>query len=92
MDVHYLSTGGAWAAAVLAADPLSRACWPNPPRRYPGYLPTSRVEFYRRELPPLRGRDDLSGLGLPIVDGYADLDPTTGPAWARMRTPRSPSR
>jgi hypothetical protein len=35
---------------------------------------------------------DLSGLGLLVVDGYADLDPAAGPAWARMRTPRSASR
>ena len=31
---------------------------------------------YLRELPPLRAiLDDLSGLGLLVVDGYADLDP-----------------
>ena len=33
-------------------------------------------EFYLRELPPLRAvLDGLSGLGLLVVDGYADLDP-----------------
>jgi deoxyribonuclease V len=33
-------------------------------------------EFCRRELPPLRAvLGDLSGLGLLVVDGYADLDP-----------------
>ena len=48
--------------------------------------------FYRRELPPLRAvLEDLRGLGLLEVDGYADLDPA-GPAWARMRTPSSASR
>ena len=37
-------------------------------------------EFYRRELPPLRAiLDDLSGLGLLVVDGYADLDPSGRP-------------
>jgi len=47
VDVHYPRTGGARAAAVLAA-----------------------------ELPPLHAvLDGLSGLGLLVVDGYADLDP-----------------
>lgn len=33
-------------------------------------------EFYRRELPPLRAvLDGIGGLGLLVVDGYADLDP-----------------
>jgi deoxyribonuclease V len=33
-------------------------------------------EFYLRELPPLRAvLDGLSGLGLLVVDGYADLGP-----------------
>jgi deoxyribonuclease V len=38
------------------------------------------VEFYLRELPPLHAvLDDLSGLGLLAVDGYADLDPGCRP-------------
>jgi hypothetical protein len=50
-------------------------------------------EFYLRELPPLRTvLGVLSGLGLLVVDGYADLDPPAGPAWARMPTPSSASR
>jgi deoxyribonuclease V len=37
-------------------------------------------QFYRRELPPLRAvLDDLSGLGLLVVGGYADLDPRGRP-------------
>ena len=37
-------------------------------------------EFYLRELPPLRAvLEDLSGLGLLVVDGYADLDPSGRP-------------
>jgi hypothetical protein len=37
-------------------------------------------EFCRRELPPLRAvLGDLSGLGLLVVDGYADLDPSGRP-------------
>ena len=38
-------------------------------------------EFYLRELSPLHAvLDDLSLLGLLIVDGYADLDAAAGPA------------
>src|SRR5208282_3608781 len=56
--------------------PPSRTCWPNAPRWYPGCVPTGPGEFYLRELPPLRAvLHDLSGLGLLVVDGYADLDP-----------------
>ena len=41
--------------------------------RVPPYRPG---QFYRRELPALRAvLDDLSGVGLLVVDGYADLDP-----------------
>ena len=37
-------------------------------------------EFYLRELPPLRAvLEDLTGLGLLVVDGYADLDPSGRP-------------
>ena len=37
--------------------------------RVPPYRPG---EFYLRELPPLRAvLDDLSGLGLLVVDGYS---------------------
>ena len=50
-------------------------------------------EFYRRELPPLRAvLEDLSGPGLLVVDGYADLDLTPGLAWVRTCTPSSASR
>jgi hypothetical protein len=34
----------------------------------------------------------LSGLDLLVVDGYADLDPAAGLAWARVRAPSSASR
>ena len=38
-----------------------------------GYRPG---EFYQRELPPLRAvLHDIAGLGLLVVNGYADLDP-----------------
>ena len=80
VDVHYLSPGGARAAAVLAADAAfshvlaeRTALVPRVPAYRPG-------EFYLRELPPLRAvLEDLSGLGLLVVDGYADLDPVGRP-------------
>jgi deoxyribonuclease V len=80
VDVHYLKTGGARAAAVLAADAaftqvlVTRTAVVS---RVPPYRPG---EFYLRELPPLRAvLDGLSGLGLLVVDGYADLDPDGRP-------------
>jgi len=73
VDVHYLSTGGARAAAVLAADAAFAHVLAERTAvvgRVPAYRPG---EFYLRELPPIRAV--LSGLGLLVVDGYADLDP-----------------
>ena len=83
VDVHYLSTGGARAAAVLAADAAfayvlaeRTAVVPRVARYRPG-------EFYLRELPPLRAvLNDLTGLGLLVVDGYTDLDPSGRPGCA----------
>ena len=76
MDVHYLSTGGARAAAVLAADAAFAHVLAERTAmvaRVPAYRPG---EFYLRELPPLRAvLGDLSKLSLLVVDGYADLDP-----------------
>jgi deoxyribonuclease V len=80
VDVHYLSTGGARAAAVLAADAAFAhvlAEHTAAVSRVPAYRPG---EFYLRELPPLRAvLANLSGLGLLVVDGYADLDPAGRP-------------
>jgi deoxyribonuclease V len=76
VDAHYLSIGGAWAAAVLAADAAFAHVLAERTAvvaRVPAYRPD---EFYLRELPPLRAvPDDLSWLGLLVVDGYANLDP-----------------
>jgi deoxyribonuclease V len=80
VDVHYLRPGGARAAAVVAADALFSqvlaghiAVVPDVPRYQPG-------EFYQRELPPLRAvLAGIGGLGLLVVDGYADLDPDGRP-------------
>ncbi len=80
VDVHYPSTGGARAAAVLAADAAFAHVLAERTAvlsRVPPYRPG---EFYLRELPPLRAvLEDLSGLGLLVVDGYADLDPSGRP-------------
>ena len=80
VDVHYLSTGGARAAAVLAADASFAHVLAERTAvvaRVAAYRPG---EFYLRELPPLPTvLADLSGLSLLIVDGYADLDPAGRP-------------
>jgi hypothetical protein len=80
VDVHYLSTGGARAAAVLAADAAFAHLLAERTAVAPQVAPYQPGEFYLRELPPLRAvLDDLSGLGLLVVDGYADLDPSGRP-------------
>ena len=76
VDVHYLSTGGARAAAVLAADAAFAHVLADRTAVVTQVPPYRPGEFYLRELPPLHAvLDDLSGLGLLVVDGYADLDP-----------------
>ena len=93
VDVHYLRTGGARAAAVLAADAGLAHVLAGRTAVLPQVPPDQPGRFYLRELPPLRAvLDELSGLGLLVIDGYADLDPAAGPAWARMRTPSPASR
>jgi hypothetical protein len=60
--------------------PPLRTCWPAAPAMVP-QVPAYRAgEFCRLELPPLRAvLGDLSGLGLLVVDGHADLDPAGRP-------------
>ena len=80
VDVHYLSTGGARAAAVLAADAAFAHVLAERTAVLPRVPPYRPGEFYLRELPPLRAvLDDLTGLGLLVVDGYVDLDPSGRP-------------
>ncbi len=80
VDVHYLPAGGAQAAAVLAADAAFAHVLAERTAAVPRVAPYRPGEFYRRELPPIRAvLDDLSGLGLLVVDGYADLDPAGRP-------------
>ena len=76
VDVHYLGSGGAHSAAVVAAD--ARFCEVVAERAevLAEALPYRPGEFYLRELPPIRAvLHGMSGLGLLVVDGYADLDP-----------------
>jgi deoxyribonuclease V len=80
VDVHYLSTGGAQAAAVLAADAAFVRMLAERTAVLPQVLPYRPGQFYRRGLPSLRAvLDDLSGLDLLVIDGYADLDPAGRP-------------
>jgi deoxyribonuclease V len=76
VDVHYLGSGGARAAAVVAADAAFSEPLGERTAMVPEAGPYRPGEFYRRELPPLRAvLTGISGLGLLVVDGYADLDP-----------------
>jgi deoxyribonuclease V len=76
VDVHYPRTGGARAAAVLTADAAFAHVLAERTAVVPRVPPYQPGEFYLRELPPLHAvLDGLSGLGLLVVDGYADLDP-----------------
>jgi deoxyribonuclease V len=76
VDVHYPSTGGARAAAVLASDASFAQVLAERTATVPAVPPYQSGEFYLRELPPLRAvLTDTTGLGLLVVDGYVDLDP-----------------
>jgi deoxyribonuclease V len=75
VDVHYPASGGARAAAVLAASATFSPVLGERVVAVAEVLPYRPGAFYLRELPPLRavlaGQD---GLRLVVVDGYADLD------------------
>jgi deoxyribonuclease V len=80
VDVHYLETGGARAAAVLAADAAFAHVLAERTAVVAQVPPYRPGEFYLRELPPLRAvLEELSGVGLLVIDGYADLDPSGRP-------------
>jgi deoxyribonuclease V len=79
-DVHYPGSGGARAAVVLAADTTFSTGLTERTAFVPEVAPYRPGEFYLRELPPLREvLDGVRGLGLLVVDGYADLDPAGRP-------------
>jgi deoxyribonuclease V len=80
VDVHYPSAGGARSAAVLAADATFAHVVAERTAMVPQVPPYRPGEFYLREFPPLCAvLDDLRGLGVLVVDGYADLDPDGRP-------------
>lgn len=93
VDVHYLRSDGARAAAVVAADTLFSqvvaepiAVVPEVPRYQPG-------EFCRRELPPLRAvLEGIADWGCWWSTGTPIWIRVAGPAWARMHTPSSAYR
>jgi deoxyribonuclease V len=75
-DVHYLTSGGARAAAVVAADPAFSRLTGDRIAVVADVAPYQPGRFYLRELPPLRAvLDGVGGLSLLVIDGYADLDP-----------------
>jgi deoxyribonuclease V len=79
-DVHYLPSGGARAAAVVAADTAFSRLAGDRISVVPDVAPYQPGQFYLRELPPLRAAlNGLSGLSLLVIDGYADLDPDGRP-------------
>ena len=80
VDVHYLSSGGARAAAVLAGDAAFVDVLAERTAVVPEVLAYRPGEFFVRELPPLRAvLDGVRGLRLLVIDGYADLDPAGRP-------------
>jgi deoxyribonuclease V len=79
-DVHYQRSGGARAAAVVAADAALCVVLAEKTATVTEVTPYRPGEFFARELPPLRAvLHDVQGLGLLVVDGYVDLDPTGRP-------------
>ena len=80
VDVHYPRSGGARAAAVMAAGAAFSGVLAERTEVLAGVLPYRPGEFYLRELPPVRAvLHCIGGLGLLVADGYADLDPDGRP-------------
>jgi deoxyribonuclease V len=76
VDVHYLPSGAAQAAAVVAADAAFCHLLADRTRQVAEVPPYQSGQFYLRELPPLHAvLDGLDRMILLIVDGYTDLDP-----------------
>ena len=79
-DVHYLRSGGARAAAVVAADAAFSVVLAEKTATVPQVMAYQPGEFFLRELPPLRAvLRSVHGLGLLVVGGYTDLDPAGRP-------------
>jgi deoxyinosine 3'endonuclease (endonuclease V) len=80
MDVHYLRSGEARAVAVVAADAAFCHVVAERTAVVREVAPYRPGEFFRRELPPLRAvLRGIGGLGLLVIDGYADPDPDGRP-------------
>lgn len=80
VDVHYLGSGGARAAVVVAAGAAFSVVLAEHTAVVPGVMPYRPGEFFVRELPPLRAvLQGVAGLGLVVVDGYVDLDASGRP-------------
>jgi deoxyinosine 3'endonuclease (endonuclease V) len=80
VDVQYLASGGARAAAVVAADAAFSRLVAERTELVPDVAPYRPGQFYLRELPPMRAvLEGLSEMALLVVDGYADLDPDGKP-------------
>jgi deoxyribonuclease V len=80
VDVHYLHSGDARAALVLAADTAFSAILAQRTVLVRQVLPYRPGQFFLRELPPMRAvLGGVRGLGLLVIDGYVDLDPDGRP-------------
>lgn len=80
VDVHYPATGGAVAAAVIAADPKFAEITAEHVTELAEAAPYRPGHFADRELPALRAvLATMPPVGLLVVDGYVDLDPSGRP-------------
>jgi deoxyribonuclease V len=83
VDVHYLASGGARAALVLAGDPAFVTITNSTTALVSSVAPYEPGEFFRRELPALHAvlddMHDAEDIELLVVDGYVDLDPDGRP-------------
>jgi deoxyribonuclease V len=75
-DVHYLPSGRARAAVVLARDSRFELIVAERVVDLDEVAEYQPGRFYLRELPALKAAlDGVAGLSLLIVDGYVDLEP-----------------
>lgn len=80
VDVHYLDSGAARAAAVVACDATFSRIVAEQTVLVPEAAAYVAGRFYLRELPPIRAvLAGVPGMGLLIVDGYVDLSPDGRP-------------
>jgi len=80
VDVSYPPSGGAIAAAVVAADPRFAALVAENTVRLDSVLAYRPGAFFERELPAMTAvLAELGPIDLLIVDGYVDLDPDGRP-------------